>query len=90
MDENKGITHGFRLRLAGTDGPTIFFWAIFPESIVDLQPLESGGTSVTAKVPNSEPITLAVVESIDEIQQQIETCQELDKTCNYTGRNAQP
>ena len=87
MDENKRITHGFRLRLAGTDGPNIFFWPLFPDSIVDLQPLESGGTNVTAKLPNNEPVTHPVMESVDEIRRQIETCRELDKICKHCERN---
>lgn len=88
MDENKGITHGFRLRLAGTDGPNIFFWSIFPESIVDLQPLESGGTNVTSKLPNNETVTHPVLESVDEIRRQIQTCRELDKTYRHTEHDA--
>jgi hypothetical protein len=90
MDKNKRITHGFRLTLAGTDGPSIFFWPLFPESIVDLQALESGGTNVTAKLPNNEPVTHTVVESVNEIRRQIETCRELDKTCKHTDQNTQP
>jgi len=87
MDENKGITHGFRLRLAGTDEPNIFFWSLFPDSIVDLQPLESGGTTITSKLPSNETITHPVVESIDEIRQQIERCRELDTACKQTDQN---
>ena len=83
MDKNKVISHGFRLRLGGTDGPTIFFWPLFPDSIIDLQPLESGGTKVTAKLPNNKTVINSVVESVEEIQRQIETCRELDKTCRH-------
>lgn len=85
MDENKGITHGFRLTLAGTNGPNIFLWRLFPDSIVDLQPLESGGTNVTGKLPNNETVTHPVLESVDEIRRQIQTCRELDKTCKHTN-----
>ncbi len=87
MDNNKSIIHAFRLRLAKTDEPSIFFWSLIPDSIVDLQPSESGGANVTAKLPNGESVTHTVVESVNEIQRKIEECKELDKTCKHCERD---
>ncbi len=88
MDRDKRIQHGIWLRLAGTDEPSIFLWPIFPDSIVDLQPLESGGTNVTVRLPNNPNVTGSVEATKEEIEQLIETCRELDRTCQHTMHNA--
>ncbi len=87
MDKNKNIVHAFRLRLAKTDESSIFLWPLIPDSIVDLQPSESGGANVTAKLTNGESVTHTVVESVNEIQRKIEECKELDKTCQHYESN---
>jgi hypothetical protein len=87
MNEENSIKHGFRLRVAGDEGPTIFLWPILPESIQNIQALDSGGASVTVKLSNSDSITQAVVESKEKIEMLIARCQQLDEECQDSNHN---
>lgn len=82
MDTHRKFRHGITLRLAKTDKPSIFLWSVFPDSIVDLEPLESGGTNVTVRLPHNPNVIIAVEATKEEIEQLIETCHELDRTCH--------
>ena len=88
MDKDNRIQHGFRLRVAGKEQPTIFFWPILPDNILDLHQLESGGTNVSVRLPNGDSVTHNVLESINEIQLQIARCRELDKVCQHENHNS--
>ena len=88
MDKDRKFRHGITLRLAGKDKLSIFLWTIFPDSIVDLQPLESGGTNITIRLPNNSNVTIPVEETKEEIEQLIEACRELDKTCQHAQHSA--
>jgi hypothetical protein len=87
MGRDKRIQHGIWLRLVGTDEPSIFLWPIFPDSIVDLQPLESGGTNVTVRLPNNPNVTVPVEATKEEIVQLIKECRDLDRTCQHNKHN---
>jgi hypothetical protein len=87
MNEENSIKHGFRLRVAGDEEPTIFLWPILPESIQDIKTLDSGGASVTIKLPNGDFITHSVVESKEIIEMKIAKCQQLDEECQGTNHN---
>jgi len=82
MNEENSIKHGFRLRVVGDEDPTIFLWPILPESIEDIQVLDSGGSSITVKLPNGDSITQSVVESKEKIEMMIAKCQQLDEECH--------
>ena len=85
MSNERRISHGFRLRVAGEDEPTIFLWSIMPEGIQDVQALDSGGAKLTVKLPDGNTITHAVVESKEEIEGRIAKCKELDEKCQDTN-----
>ena len=79
MCDDKIIHHGFRLRVLGKSEPTIFYWPLLPDNIVDLQFKYSGGTDVTIKLPNNKTVTHAVVESKEEIEAQMSKCRKMDE-----------
>jgi hypothetical protein len=81
MSSERKISHGFRLRVTGVSEPTIFLWPIIPESIQDLEALDSGGAKVTVRLPDGNTITYAVVESKEEIERRIAECRKLDEKC---------
>ena len=87
MNEKNSIKHGFKLRVAGGKEPTIFLWSILPESIQDIQALDSGGASVTVKLPNGDSITQSVVESKEKIEMMIAKCLQLDEEYQDTNYN---
>ncbi len=87
MNEENSIKHGFSLTIAGEEEPTIFLWHIIPESIQDIQAIDSGGASVTVKLPNSDSITHSVVESKEKIEMMIAKCQQLDKESQDSKHN---
>ncbi len=84
MDEENSIKHCFRLRVAGDEEPTIFLWPILPESVQDIQVLDSGGASVTVKLWNGDSITQSVMESKEKIEMMIAKCRQLDEECQDT------
>jgi len=79
------IRHGMTLRAHGTGGPSIFQWNIFPDDIMQLQSLASGGTNVTVKSSNGQTYTCPVEATKDEIEKLIETCRKLDLVCQHGG-----
>ncbi len=87
MNEENSIKHGFRLRVTGDERPTIFLWPILPESIQDIQALDTGVASVTVKLPNGDSITQSVVGSKEKIEMMIAKCQQLDEECQDTNHN---
>ncbi|UCE07426.1 MAG: hypothetical protein JSW07_05175 [bacterium] len=79
MNKESNIAHGFRLRVTADSEPTIFYWPIIPESIQDIQTIDSGGAKVIVKLPDGSTITHEVIESKEEIESRIAKCKELDE-----------
>jgi len=88
MSKESDIVHGFRLRVAGDSGPTIFYWPVMPEGIQEIRSIDSGGAEVTVKLPDGKTISLEVMESKEEIESGIAKCKELDKRCQNANRGS--
>ena len=87
MNNESNIVHGFKLRVVGDNGPTIFCWPIIPEYIQEIQTMDSGGAKVTVKLPNEDIITCEVLESKEEVESRITECKELDQKCRGAHGN---
>lgn len=72
--------HGFRLNAAdGAGAPSIFLLSVFPESIIDVQPSASGGSSITIRMASGDSGTFEFTQSAELVQQMIQQCKELDR-----------
>jgi hypothetical protein len=87
MNNESNIVHGFRLRVAGDNGPTIFYWPVVPEDIREIRSIDSGGAKVTVNLPYGKTISVEVVESKEEIENRIAECKELDQKLCYAHGN---
>jgi hypothetical protein len=53
-------------------------WTVLPEHIIQLSQSSSGGTDVTAALPNGEKVIVTVTQKVEQIKMAIEKCKKID------------